>query len=375
MLLKDKEKYIRRCFQLAEKYRGYTSPNPLVGAVLVKDGMVVGEGAHEVYGGPHAEVNAINNAKQSVKGATLFCNLEPCSHTAKQTPPCAQRIIQEKIAKVIIANIDPNPQVAGNGVALLRKAGIEVEVGILSQQGLEINEVFFKVMQENLPFVLLKTAQTLDGKVALPDGSAKWITSEAARKEVHKLRRHFDAVCVGRNTMELDNARLTSRTSENEIFCPYRIIVGKLVDPKTPYDLLNDSWPEKNVFLTHLSSEEDKKRAKVYEEMGMTVIHLPKKEDGTLDLEEGFRQVKEMKITSIMVEGGPTLATHLLKQKMVDKLKVYIAPKIMGEGISSFLDLGVRQMDRTFQLEKIQMDVLDRQAVITGYPQYLAGEN
>ena len=199
--MKDRdEKYMRECFQLAKKALGKTSPNPLVGCVIVKDQKVIARGYHKKSGLPHAEIEALNSSKEPIAGSTLYCNLEPCCHTNKKTPPCAQRLVQEKPSRVVIANLDPNPEVAGKGVKLLRENGIEVLTGVLEEQGELLNEVFFTAMRKQRPFIHLKWAQGLDGRTALPNGSSKWITGEKARLRVHKERELYDAIVIGKKT-------------------------------------------------------------------------------------------------------------------------------------------------------------------------------
>lgn len=218
--------YIKRCFDLARLGTGNVSPNPLVGAVIVKDGKVIAEGYHKASGLAHAELDAIQKANCDLQGATIYCNLEPCCHTNKRTPPCAQRIIKEGFSKVVISNLDPNPEVAGAAVKLLREAGIEVVTDILHDQGAQLNEIFFHHIVNQRPFVHLKMAQTLDGKLASKTMDSKWITSESSRKNVHAERDHYDAIMVGANTLRQDNPTLTVRTGNKPTKAIKRIILS-----------------------------------------------------------------------------------------------------------------------------------------------------
>ncbi len=216
----DHAYYMKKVFELAKQGIGLVSPNPLVGSLIVKDSQIIGAGFHERYGQFHAELNAIVSAKQPLKGATLYCNLEPCCHTNKQTPPCAQRIIKEGISRVVIANRDPNPEVNGGGIALLKQMGIEVIENICQEEGELLNEVFFTFHRKKRPFIHLKYAQTLDGNIACSSGDSKWITHENARKKAHEMRLKYDAILIGAGTLVADNPALTIRFIESEKKCP-----------------------------------------------------------------------------------------------------------------------------------------------------------
>ena len=205
------KKFIRRSFHLAQKGKGHVSPNPLVGAVIVKNGKVIGKGYHKKYGSAHAEVNAINNSTESVAGSTLYCNLEPCSHIKKQTPPCVPLIIQKKIKKVVISNFDPNKEVNGKGIKQLREAGVEVVTDVLEDEGKDLNKFYFKYVKEKLPYITLKIAQSIDGKISVAKNKQTWLTGKESIKYVHKLRSEYDAVLVGAGTIRTDNPQLNVR--------------------------------------------------------------------------------------------------------------------------------------------------------------------
>ncbi|MDD4047507.1 MAG: bifunctional diaminohydroxyphosphoribosylaminopyrimidine deaminase/5-amino-6-(5-phosphoribosylamino)uracil reductase RibD, partial [Clostridia bacterium] len=217
-------KYMSKAIELAQKGLGYTSPNPLVGTVIVKENRIIGEGYHQYYGGAHAEINAFNNATENVQGATLYVTLEPCSHYGK-TPPCVKAIIEKKISKVVIGMMDPNPIVAGNGMKNLKEHGIEVVCGILEDKVKQLNEIYIKYITTKLPFCILKTAMTLDGKIASSIGDAKWITNEESRKYVHEIRHKVSGIMVGIGTVLADNPKLTTRLENKKGKDPIRIIV------------------------------------------------------------------------------------------------------------------------------------------------------
>ncbi|MDH5581366.1 MAG: bifunctional diaminohydroxyphosphoribosylaminopyrimidine deaminase/5-amino-6-(5-phosphoribosylamino)uracil reductase RibD, partial [Bdellovibrionales bacterium] len=248
----DHQIYMEKAISLAINGRGLVSPNPLVGAVIVKDGKIIGEGFHERAGTDHAEVVAIKNAIEDVSGSTLYCNLEPCCHTDKRTPPCVDLLIEKKIKRVVLCNLDPNPKVCGKGIKLLRAAGIEVELGLLEKEGKKLNETFFKFITSGLPFVHLKMAMSLDGKIALANGKSKWITCEDSRKIVHQMRFDYDAVMIGRETLNKDNPKLTIRDVESFGKCPYRIVMGNPSAMNLDSDLFIDEYKKKTIVLTEV---------------------------------------------------------------------------------------------------------------------------
>ena len=307
------EKYMKLCLELAKKGLGHVSPNPLVGSVLIKDDQIIGQGYHKKAGKDHAEVEAINDAKNKghlVAGSTLYCNLEPCSHTDKRTPPCAPLIAKEKIAKVVIANIDPNPKVQGNGVKHLKDCGIEVIIGVCEKEAKQLNEVFFHAMTYLRPFVHIKVAQTLDGKMATCSGDSKWISNESARREVHLLRLKYDAVAIGANTLRNDNPSLTIRMgieANNKI--PYRVVYGQKDKFDPSLKLLDDEYKEKTIFI---NKNEFTSHSKALDQLFKKGIH------------------------SLLVEGGPTLISSFIEEDIWDKMTIYMAPKILGEGLSIY---------------------------------------
>lgn len=320
-------KHMQRALELARLGIGKTSPNPLVGAVIVKEGRVIGEGYHANYGGPHAEVNAIENASESVEGAEIYVTLEPCSHYGK-TPPCALKLIENRLSKVYIAMEDPNPLVAGRGIQMLRKQGIEVEVGLLEEEARVLNEVFVKYITTKKPFCVMKAAMTLDGKIATVTGESKWITSEASRAYVHQLRHELKAIMVGIGTVLKDDPLLTTRLEDGEGRDPVRVVVDSTL--KIPL----------NAKILHLNSEAptliattdlaDPAKATALQSMpGVKLIITPQKA-GKVDLDHLTFVLGEQGIDSLLLEGGATLNASALESRIVDKVLMFIAPKILG---------------------------------------------
>ena len=351
------ERYIKEAFRLAGKGLGNVSPNPLVGAILVKDNQIIAQGFHQKYGAPHAELDAINNCKQSVAGATLYCNLEPCYHINKQTPPCAQRIIKEKIARVVIAHQDPNPLVAGKGLELLRNAGIEVTQGVLEDEGKELNEVFMHYITQHRPFVHLKWAQTLDGKIATRTGHSKWISNDAALKRVHHLRQKYDAILVGQNTLVKDNPRLTARL-EQQIKVPWRIILTSLQVLNANLNIMKDQ--EKTIVVT---TEQDRlmyaQKAQQLQDQGLHVLVVEGDDTGSVNLCELLNKLKQFSITSILIEGGGAVLTSFYQQKLWDRLSVFIAPMFMGKGLEVLGDLSITHLSQAERMHWVHYEQLD----------------
>lgn len=318
--------YMMRALALAQKGIGYTRPNPLVGAVIVKDGRIIGEGYHGYYGGPHAEINAFNHALEDVTGATMYVTLEPCSHYGK-TPPCVDAIIKKNIKKVVVAMEDPNPLVAGKGIQRLKNHGIEVVTGILQREAEKLNEIFIKFMTTRLPFCILKTAMTLDGKIAAYTGDAKWITNEVSRGFVHKLRHQVSAIMVGIGTVLADDPLLTTRLDNGEGKNPIRIIVdsrGRI--PLESQVLKTIDQAQTIIATTELA---DPKKLKAIENTG-AIIHITPLKNNGVDLSSLMKSLGEKKIDSVLLEGGSTLNYSALDEGIVDKVMSFIAPKIIG---------------------------------------------
>jgi diaminohydroxyphosphoribosylaminopyrimidine deaminase/5-amino-6-(5-phosphoribosylamino)uracil reductase len=319
-------KYMKRALELAQKGIGYTKPNPLVGAVIVKDNRVIGEGWHEYFGGPHAEINAFRNAAENVEGATMYVTLEPCSHYGK-TPPCAKAIVEKKIKRVVISMIDPNPLVAGNGIKILKDNGIEVTSGILELESKKLNEIFIKYITTKLPFGILKTAMTLDGKIASSIGDSKWITNEYSRQYVHEIRHRVAGIMVGIGTVMADNPELTTRLQHKEGVDPTRIIVDSTARIPLESKVLNLVSKAKTIIAT--SESADKRKIESLIEKGAEVIVTPMK-DNKVDLQYLMQQLGQRGIDSVLVEGGAALNFSALQERIIDKVISFIAPKLIG---------------------------------------------
>ncbi len=320
------ELYMKRALVLALNGVGKTSPNPLVGAIIVKNGKIIGEGYHEYYGGHHAEVNAIKNATENVEGATLYVTLEPCSHYGK-TPPCAELIVKEKLSKVVIAITDPNPKVAGKGIKILQENNIEVVTGVLESEAKKMNEIFFKYIKEKRPFCILKSAMTMDGKIASSTGESKWITNEKSRYYTHELRNMVSAILVGVNTVIKDDPSLTTRLT-NKGNDAIRIIVDSSLRIPLNSTVLNISSPKKTIIAT--TEKADKTKLKALNNMkNIQVIITPIKES-KVDLVYLFDWLGNEGIDSVLIEGGSELNFSALKEGLVDKVIIFIAPKILG---------------------------------------------
>lgn len=338
-------KYMARALQLALRGAGHTRPNPMVGAVLVKDGRIIGEGWHKQYGGPHAEVNAFASATEDPEGATLYVSLEPCSHYGK-TPPCADLIIRKKVARVVAALEDPNPLVSGRGFRKLRANGIRVTVGVLAEEARHINDVFLTYVTRKRPFVLYKAAMSLDGKIACHTGESQWISSEKSREEVQRLRGILSGIMVGAGTVIADNPRLTCRMEEYEN--PARIIVdGKL---RVPLESRIFHEPGRNIILT--TSEASLEKKKALENLGVELIEADSEEPGKVDLKSAMLALGIKGIDGILLEGGPTLAASALEAGIIDAIRFYIAQKIIGgrEAPSPFAGTGAAHMNEVVPL-------------------------
>ncbi len=324
--------YIRRCFQLALKSAGYVSPNPLVGCVIVKEGKVISEGSHEKFGAPHAEINAINNASESVEGATLYCNLEPCCHVRKKTPPCVPELIKHKIKKVVISNTDPNPEVAGSGIEQLRQAGIEVEEGVLEEEGKYLNRFFFKYIRTGLPYVAMKIARSADGFISAKEGTQTWITGEEAAVYVHSLRARYDAVLVGANTINVDNPQLNVRHSEGRN--PKRIIVDGNLSSNPDARVFNDGGKEGTIIFTKTGASAE--RLELFRSKGIKCFELHPSDEGNVPVYEMLKKLGEEKIASVFIEGGKQIFTQFINDPHLDEIILITSPKFLGDGVAPY---------------------------------------
>jgi diaminohydroxyphosphoribosylaminopyrimidine deaminase/5-amino-6-(5-phosphoribosylamino)uracil reductase len=357
--------YMNMSLELARLGEGRTSPNPLVGAVIVKDGKIIGEGYHRYYGGNHAEVEAINSARESVRGSTIYVNLEPCSHYGK-TPPCAMRIVKEGISRVVIAMIDPNPKVAGQGIDIFRSNGINVEVGLLEKEARELNEVFIKYITKGIPYIYLKYAMTLDGKIASITGDARWISNEKSRQEVHKLRNRIGGIMVGINTILTDDPSLNTRVISGNSKDPVRIIVDSHCRISSTAKVLHLDSDTKTIIA--VTKYADPLKIAEIEAVGAEVLVIDDK-DERVDLKILMQVLGNIGIDSIMIEGGGELIYSALKDELVDKVQVYIAPKIIGgrKAPTPVAGKGISLMGDAIEIYEIKRKIFDEDIMIEGY--------
>jgi diaminohydroxyphosphoribosylaminopyrimidine deaminase / 5-amino-6-(5-phosphoribosylamino)uracil reductase len=359
MKMMNEQIFMRRCIEIAQKGKGKVSPNPMVGCVIVRDGKMIGEGFHSQFGGPHAEVFALLQAGKKTRGAIMVVNLEPCVHFGK-TPPCADAIVQSGISKVIIATKDPNPLVSGKGIRRLREAGIEVKVGVLREEAELLNEKFIKWMKTGKPFVGIKLAQTLDGRIADIRGVSKWITSEAARKEGHRLRTEYDAVMVGSNTVVNDNPELTVRLVKGRN--PVRIVVdGRLSTPVSRKIFDTKAAP---TWLFTSTSAMKLKNRKVQRLVTQGVRVFAASSSCFINPESILRRLSAEGISSVLLEGGASLIAPFIKGSFADSLHLFIAPKILGGGLNSFQLNPAHSLHRHVKLLTTNVETLGQDILV-----------
>lgn len=331
------ERFMRRCLELALNGSGNVSPNPMVGSIIVVDGQIIGEGYHMHYGGPHAEVNAVSSVadESMLRHATLYVNLEPCSHFGK-TPPCSDLIIAKGIPRVVIGCRDPHVKVAGKGIEKLIAAGIEVIEGVLEEESEKLNEGFISSHRKGRPFVALKLAQTLDGKIATATGASKWITGEDARREVHRLRCRYDAVLTGAATVLADDSRLTVRHCAGRN--PLRVVLDSRLSIPASAGIFSDE--AETILFTSTAMHKSEKAVRLAGE-GITILPVEERDCG-LDLAAVLDALHQRRVLSVLVEGGSRLVSSLIKTKLADKIYLFIAPKLFGgDGLSAFAPLGI----------------------------------
>ena len=356
------KKYMRMAIELAKKGAGGVNPNPMVGAVVVKNGEVIGRGYHKFFGGSHAEVYALEEAGKEAEGATIYVTLEPCSHYGK-TPPCAKKIIDMGIKKCFIGSSDPNPKVAGKGVAMLKEAGIEVVENVLKEECDEINQVFFKYIKSKIPYLFVKCGITLDGKIALSNGISKWITNSIAREKVQYYRNKFMGIMVGINTVLTDNPSLTARI-ENGVN-PFRIIVDPNLQINEDCKVVKNNEDEKTVIITsqkNLFTENDEnseiqmKQKRLVEENKVKFIFI----DGEkFSFKKMLEEIGKAGIDSVLLEGGETLISLAFEENVIDGGEIFIANKILGDsGAKPFISGFVREkMEEAVQLTNVRNNI------------------
>ncbi|MGB5745683.1 MAG: bifunctional diaminohydroxyphosphoribosylaminopyrimidine deaminase/5-amino-6-(5-phosphoribosylamino)uracil reductase RibD [Desulfobacterales bacterium] len=361
----DDQHFMQMALDLAIKGEGYTSPNPMVGAVVVKDGAIVGDGYHEVVGGPHAEVNALDAAGELASGATLFVTLEPCNHTGR-TLPCTQKILEAGISRVVVAMSDPNENVVGGGSEYLERHGLQVTTGVCEEQARKQNEAFIKYVTTGQPFVIAKCAATLDGRIATRTGDSKWVTGEAARRFVHRLRHAVDAIMVGINTVKMDNPSLTTRLDDREGKDPVRIILDSHLSIDPGARVLQQPSGADTILVAGNGVARNKRTA--LEKAGARVIEASLK-DNQIDMAALMVQLGAREISSILIEGGSRVMASAFNTGIVDKVQFFYAPKILGgdDGVPICSGPGAELMSQSVALKDIAVHRFDDDVLIEGY--------
>ncbi len=350
------ESYIKRALSLARRGLGKTSPNPMVGAVIAKNDLVIGEGYYRRFGAKHAEVNAIKNAVGDISGATMYVTLEPCCHYG-QTPPCTDAIIASKIGKVVIGMLDPDKRVSGRSVEILRENGIDCTVGVLEDECRSLNESYIKHRSTGLPFVTVKFAQTLDGRIASSTGHSQWISSPASRKLGHRLRSRHDAVLVGIGTVAKDNPQLTVRLVNGR--SPQRIVLDSTLKIAPDATVLTEQDKAKTLIAATTNAPGE--RASTLDTMGIEVLKVPADTHDDVDLRQLLKILGERNVSSILVEGGAETITSFLRLGLVDRLVVFTAPRIMGRGVEAVGELDIKDVAGALKLtfEKVYRSAED----------------
>jgi diaminohydroxyphosphoribosylaminopyrimidine deaminase/5-amino-6-(5-phosphoribosylamino)uracil reductase len=356
--------YMQQALRLAREGAGYVSPNPLVGCVIVKAGQVVGQGYHQRFGGPHAEVHALQEAGRHAQGAVLYVNLEPCCHTGK-TPPCVEAVLRAGVSRVVMALCDPNPLVAGGGLARLQAAGVAVTVGVCEAEARELNEAFVKFITSRRPFVTLKCAITLDGKIATRTGASRWITGPGARQAVHRLRHAADALLVGIGTVLQDDPQLTTRLPDRPGMNPLRVVVDSTLRLPLRAQVADTTSCRTLVATTAAASGAQQQ---VLRAQGVEIVTLPAYDDGRVDLDALLQYLGSRSIASVLVEGGAALSATLLQRRLVDKVLFFVAPKIIGgDGISVVGACGVEHMEQVIRLQELKANVVGEDVLLQAY--------
>ncbi|OGB95596.1 MAG: riboflavin biosynthesis protein RibD [candidate division NC10 bacterium RIFCSPLOWO2_12_FULL_66_18] len=365
------QQWMRRALDLAARARGRTSPNPMVGAVLVKDGQLIGEGFHAYTGSDHAEVAALRDAGPAATGATLYVSLEPCCHYGR-TPPCVDQILQAGIRRVVAACEDPNPAVSGKGIAALRAAGLSVDVGVLAEEAERVNEAFFTHVRTGRPFVTLKVAASLDGKIATRTGESRWITGESARRRVHQLRNEVDAVLVGIGTVLRDDPLLTTRLGIADQRDPIRVIVDNLARLPLRAKVVNRASTAPTILA--VSQMAPRTKLEALEREGVQVI-VVESSPRRVSLERLIEALGKRGILSVMIEGGAEINASALREGIVDKVLVFLAPTLIG-GKSTPTAVGgdgIESLSQAVRLRDVRIERFDGDILVEGYIQRMMG--
>lgn len=357
--------FMQKCLDLAVKGRGEVSPNPMVGCVIVKNGELIAKGYHKIFGGAHAEINALRNSRVSVVGAAMYVNLEPCVHQGK-TPPCVDKIISAGIKKVYVAVPDQNPMIAGRGIRKLRQAGIEVETGLLKEKAESLNEKFFAYMREGIPFVALKIAETLDGRIADRSMKSQWITGEEARREVHKLRSEYDAVLVGASTVISDNPSLTVRNVKGKN--PVRVVLDPSLKTNVNAKIYTTEAAPTFIFTSVQSINKKVNQVVKLEKKGVQVFGIDNR--SILNLRDVLTVLGSLGISSVLVEGGGTLFSAFLEKKLVKRIYCFVAPKLLGDGLSAITFRTGRSIAKPITLVDVKHCILGSDILLNGKIKY-----
>lgn len=360
------ERYMWMALDLARRGCGKTNPNPMVGAVIVKGGEVVGTGFHRKAGEQHAEIVALLEAGERARHATLYTNLEPCSHQGR-TPPCTEAILQAGIRRVVLATVDPNPLVSGQGIRILKEAGVKVKIGVLEEKARRLNEVFFKYITAKTPFVMVKAAMSLDGKIATTTGESRWISGEKSRRFAHMLRSISDGIMVGINTILRDDPLLTARLDGKKAINPLRIIVDTRGRLPLNSKVVKTACETKTILATTNLADPEKLKALV--EAGVETLILPL-QDKQVDLQKLVLALGEKEISSLLVEGGGTLNYSFLNEGLIDKVYFFIAPFLLGgkNAPTPVGGAGVYELKESWKVQELELKQLDDDLLIIGYP-------
>jgi diaminohydroxyphosphoribosylaminopyrimidine deaminase/5-amino-6-(5-phosphoribosylamino)uracil reductase len=357
---------MKRALALAAKGRGTTSPNPMVGAVIVKSGRIVAEGYHQRPGNDHAEIVALKQAKNRAAGATLFVTLEPCCHTGR-TGPCCDAIIAAGIKQVVYAVKDPDPRVNGRGARRLRAAGVRVQSGLLAPEAEQLNEFYLTSQRLKRPFVILKLAQSLDGRIATATGDSRWISSAQSRRVVHQIRAEVDAVMIGGGTARKDDPQLTVRLARGRN--PYRIVVAGTTPVPRSGKLISMNGDGKTIIVRGKTKSDKGRRLTVGK--NPLVWEVKSRRNGQVDLHALLGCAREFGIRSIMVEGGAALATSFLRERLVDKFILFTAPIIVGKGTNAIESLGTQSIKEAVSFSRYSLSASGRDWVFVGYPKWV----
>lgn len=365
MPMKEDVGFMKMALMLARKGSGMTHPNPMVGAVVVKDGRVVGKGYHRGPGTPHAEVMALREAGERSIGSTLYVNLEPCNHHGR-TPPCTHAILESRVSRVVMAMRDPNPHVRGGGAERLRKAGLAIEEGVLQREAAELNRSYLSLVLRGRPWVTVKMAATADGKAAAPDGSSRWITGEEARRAVHRLRRECDAIMVGIGTAIADDPELTVRMAPlRSANPPLRVVVDSRLRLPEENRLAKGGFPPVMVVV---SRGHDRERAELLRKRGVEVVECG--DEDKVDLSELLRLLGDRGVAHLLVEGGPELVGAFFRQGLVDEVLLFLAPRVLGNMRARdwITGLDIASLEEALELEWVEARRAGRDLVLRARP-------